>query len=54
MSSLLPLQIDLVDEVSEGLPWLADPEVCYYTLKRRKVVTAVRKVLSRIHVLTGV
>jgi len=54
MSSLHHLQIDLLEEVLEGLPWLADPEVCYYVLKRREVVTVVRKVLKRIHVLTGV
>jgi len=52
--SLLHLQIGLLDEVLEGLPWLADPEVCYYALKRREVVTIVRKVLKRIDVLTGV
>jgi hypothetical protein len=40
--------------VPEGLPWLADPEVCYYALKRSEVVTAVRKFLKRIHVLSGV
>ena len=53
MSSLL-LQIGLIDEVLEGLPWLADPEVCYYALKRKEVVTAIRKVLKTIHVMTGV
>jgi len=53
MSSLLP-QIGLFHEVLEVLPLLADPEVYYYALKRREVVTAVRKVLKRIHVLTGV
>jgi hypothetical protein len=54
MSSFLLLQIGLLDEVLKGLPWLTDPEVCYYTLKRREVVTAIRKVLKRIHVMTGV
>jgi hypothetical protein len=53
MSSILQ-QIGLVDEVPEGLPWLADSEVRHYTLKRREVVIAVRNVLKRIHVLTGV
>ena len=52
-SSLALLQIDLV-EVPEGLPCLAGPEVCCYSLKSREVVTAVRKDLKRIHLLTGV